>query len=539
MTLIQGKTGWIVIDPLLTEETAAAAFELATEKLGKRPIKAVIYTHSHVDHFGGVKGIVSEADVKSKKVQIIAPEGFLEEAVSENLYAGNAMGRRAAYMYGRGLQNSPTGNLGTGLGPATAIGTSGMIPPTKTVSKTGEKLTVDGIEIVFQMAPGTEAPSEMLFYFPQMKALCLSEDATATMHNLYTLRGAKVRSPHVWATALNTTLEMFGSKADVSFASHHWPRFGNAKVKEHLTKQRDMYKFINDQTLRLANQGFDAEEIAEKIKLPDSLGKEFYNRGYYGTLSHNVRATYQLYLGFYNGNPATLNKHSRVDAAKRYVSAMGGADKVLKMGREAFDKGDYRWTAEIVNHVVYADPNNKEAQKLQAATLEQMGFQAESGPWRDNYLTAASELRGKDKQPAPPFVDPGSLPLPMLADYIGLRLNPDKAANKTMKIGLMLNGTKEKKVLELNNSVVFGRKAMPGEKVDATYTLSSEDLGSIVSGTQSTDELQKNGKLKSEGSKRALNDLVSMLDNFDPAFNLVTPIEEKSAKDDRMASIEE
>ncbi|QDK45018.1 alkyl/aryl-sulfatase [Bdellovibrio sp. ZAP7] len=538
MTLIEGKTGWIVIDPLISSETAAAGLKLANEKLGQRPVKAVIYTHSHVDHFGGAAGVITAEDAKSKKIQVIAPEGLVEEAVSENLYAGNAMGRRAIYMYGAGIQNSSAGNLGTGLGPATSLGTSGLIPPNKTISKTGEKLTVDGIEIVFQMAPGTEAPSEMLFYFPQLKALCLSEDATSTMHNLYTLRGAKVRSPMVWANALTTTLDMFGSKADVSFASHHWPRWGNAKVIEHITKQRDMYKFINDQTLRLANQGYDAEEIAEKMELPDELAKEFYNRGYYGSLSHNVKATYQLYLGFYNANPATLHKHPRVEAGKRYVTAMGGAKKVLKIGREAFDKGDYRWAAEVVNHLVYAEPTNKEALRLQAASLEQMGFQAESGPWRDVYLSGAAELRGASKMPTMQFIDTRTLPLSMLIEYTGLHINPEKAQGKKMKIGLSLNNSKEKQVLELNNSVLNIRKMVPGEKVDATYTMSSEDFGSILGGMARSDDLQRNDKLKSDGKTKALDDLVATLDTFDPAFNLVTPVEEKNSKEDRMASAE-
>ncbi|WP_413560893.1 alkyl/aryl-sulfatase [Bdellovibrio sp. HCB209] len=536
MTLIEGKTGWIIIDPLISNEVAAAGLKLANEKLGKRPVKAVIYTHSHVDHFGGVGGVTNEAEVKAKKVQIIAPEGFMEEAISENLFAGNAMGRRAVYMYGRGLKNSPTENLGTGLGSATSNGTTGIIAPTKTITKTGEKMTVDGIEIVFQMAPGTEAPSEMLFYFPQMKALCLSEDATSTMHNLYTLRGAKVRSANVWSTALNTTLDMFGSKADVSFASHHWPRWGNGKVVEHLTKQRDMYKFINDQTLRLANQGYDAEEIAEKIKLPESLAKEFYNRGYYGSLNHNVKATYQLYLGFYNANPATLHKHPRTEAAKRYVTAMGGASKVLKNGREAFDKGDYRWTAEIVNHLVYAEPNNKEARRLQAAALEQLGFQAESGPWRDVYISGATELRGAPIFPTPPFIDTRTLPLAMLMEYTGLRLNPEKANGKSMKIGLTFNGSKEKHTLELNNSVVHVRKSMPNEEMDASYTMDYKDFASIMGGMQTFD--QRNEKFKSEGKTRALGDLAAMLDSFDPGFNLITPVEEKSKSDERMASAE-
>ncbi|MNJ96681.1 Metallo-beta-lactamase superfamily protein [compost metagenome] len=529
MTLIQGNTGWIIIDPLTSAETAAAGLQLANEKLGKRPIKAVIFTHSHIDHFGGVLGIVTDAEIKSKKVQIIAPVGFLAEAISENLYAGNAMARRAIYMYGSYIQNGPTGNLGTGLGPAVSNGTHTIAVPNKTITKTGEKMTVDGIEMVFQNAPGTEAPAEMLFYFPQLKALCLSEDATATMHNLYTLRGAKVRSPLVWANALNETLELFGDSAQVSFASHHWPRWGNAKIKEFITNQRDMYKFINDQTLKMANQGYDAEEIAEKLRLPDSLGKKFYNRGYYGSLSHNVRATYQLYLGFYNGNPANLHKHPRIEAGKRYVAAIGGANQVLKLGRNAFNKGDYRWTAELVNHLVYADPNNKEARELQAAALEQMGFQAESGPWRDVYLAGASELRDGVPQKAIPLVDTRTLPLAMLFDYTAIRLNADKAAGKRSVIAINTTDTKEKYILTLNNSVLFANKAQASDKADTTLTMTSKEAGELFGGFKSMDELRQSGGLKMSGKSGAVTDLLAMLDTFNPNFNLVTPVQPAKA----------
>jgi alkyl sulfatase BDS1-like metallo-beta-lactamase superfamily hydrolase len=509
--------------------------KLANEKLGNRPIKTIIFTHSHVDHFGGVLGIVTPEEIKSKKVEIIAPVGFMDEAVSENLYAGTAMARRAIFMYGSFIENSPIGNLGTGLGSAVSNGTHTIAVPHKIISKTGEKMTVDGVDIVFQNAPGTEAPAEMLFYFPQMKALCLSEDATSTMHNLYTLRGAKVRSPLVWANTLNETLHLFGDQVEVSFASHHWPRWGNTQVKEHIEKQRDMYKFINDQTLKMANQGYDAEEIAEKMKLPDSLGKEFFNRGYYGTLSHNVKATYQLYLGFYNGNPATLHQHPRVEAAKLYVSAIGGASKVLKIGRDAFNKGDYRWTAEIVNHLVYADPNNKEAKELQAAALEQMGFQAESGPWRDVYLTGASELRNGVPQKAIPLVDPRSLPLAMLFDYTAIRLNAEKANGKKSIIGVTVTDTNEKYTLTLNNSVLFATKSRPNEKFDSSISMKSADVNLVFSGLEKSDDLVKSGRMKVSGKSGAVNELVAMLDNFDLNFNLVTPVDSKPATPAGMA----
>lgn len=533
MTLIEGKSGWIVIDPLTSVETATAGMQLVNEKLGKRPISAVIFTHSHADHFGGVMGVLTAEDIRAKKIPIIAPEGFLDEAVSENLYAGNIMSRRATFMYGNYLPNNPSGNLGTGLGPGVSDGTHSIAVPTKLITKTGEKMNVDGMEVVFQMAPGTEAPSEMLFYFPQLKALCLSEDATSTMHNLYTLRGAKVRNPLVWSNALSKTLEMFGDQAEVSFASHHWPRWGNGKVRQHISDQRDMYKFINDQTLRLANQGYDAEEIAEQLKLPDSLGKKFYNRGYYGSLNHNVKATYQLYLGFYNGNPATLHQHPRVEAAKRYVQAMGGPSKVLKIGRDAFNKGDYRWTAEVVNHLVYANPTNKEALQLQASALEQLGFQAESGPWRDFYLTAAKELRDGKTNIAPPIMDPRSLPLAMLLDYTSLRINPEKANGKTIRLGVNTTDTNEKYSLILNNSVLVAGKAHPNEKFDSVLEVKSSELGKLFTGMESPEQIQKAGNLKISGRTQAINELVSMLDTFDDRFNLVTPVEQRKVPSDK------
>ncbi|QDK39194.1 alkyl/aryl-sulfatase [Bdellovibrio sp. NC01] len=525
MTLIEGKNGWIIIDPLTSVETAAAGLKLANEKLGARKVSAVIYTHSHVDHFGGVMGVLTPQEVKDKKIPIIAPEGFMEEAVSENLYAGNAMNRRATYMYGVGLDNNPKGNLGTGLGSGLSVGTRSIAEPNKLITKTGEKMTIDGVDIVFQMAPGTEAPSEMIFYFPQMKALCLSEDATSTMHNLYTLRGAKVRSPLVWSNALTTTLQMFGKDAEVSFASHHWPRWTNAKITQHIKDQRDMYKFINDQTLRLANMGYDAEEIAEKIKLPDSLGKKFYNRGYYGSLNHDVKATYQLYLGFYNGNPATLHEHPRVEVAQRYVKAMGGSAKVLKIGREAFNSGDYRWAAEVVNHLVYAEPKNKDARMLQAAALEQMGFQAESGPWRDVYLMGAKELRENKATYAPPLVDPTSLPLAMLMDYTALRMNPDKSKNKKMNFGVMNTDTKERMNVVVENSVLVAVPAGEKEKFDTMIEGNSAQLGKLFGGTAKAGEMQNSDSLKISGDRGAISDLVATLDNFDGAFNLVTPVE--------------
>jgi alkyl sulfatase BDS1-like metallo-beta-lactamase superfamily hydrolase len=527
MTLIEGNTGWIIIDTTTAAEVSAAGLKLANDTLGKRPVKAVIITHSHTDHFGGMLGVVSPEDIKSKRVQIIAPEGFLEESVSENLYAGNVMGRRARFSYGDGLPTSPTGSIGTGLGVNLSQGSIGIAPPTRTISRTGEKLTVDGLDIVFQNAPGTEAPSEMMFYFPQLKALCLSEDATYVMHNLYTLRGAKVRSPLVWANTLTQTLQLFGDKAEVAFASHTWPTWGNAQIKKFVTNQRDMYKFINDQTLRLANQGYNPAEIAERIKLPDALGKEFYNRGYYGSLKHNVKATYQLYLGFYDGNPATLDALPRTDSAKRYVEAMGGADNVLKLGRAAFDKGDYRWTAELVNYLVYADPTNKAARELQAAALEQLGFQAESATWRGFYLMGAHELRGGKVIGAAQMVDPRAIPVPMAVDYASTLINPDKANGLKKKIGLNVKNEKQTYTLALENSILLLGKPEAGEKLDGTLTLNGPQFGAIVNGNAKAADLARSGDIQATGDAAALDSIVALFDMPDQSFPLVTPIGSK------------
>jgi alkyl sulfatase BDS1-like metallo-beta-lactamase superfamily hydrolase len=527
MTFIRGKAGWIVIDTTSSMEVAAAGLKLLNDKVEKLPVTALIITHSHADHFGGMGGVLTPEQIKAGKTPIIAPEGFLEESVSENLFAGNVMGRRAAYMYSDGLERDAKGNVGTGLGGSLSAGTFAMLPPNKLITKTGEKMKVDGVDIEFQMAPGTEAPAEMLMFFPAFKAIHFAEDVTYNMHNLYTLRGAKVRSPIVWANALNTTLELFGDRAEVAMASHHWPTFGKDKIRDHVTKQRDMYKFINDQTLRLANEGYDAEEIAERIKLPETLSKEFYNRGYYGSLSHNVKATYQNYLGFFNGNPSTLNQHPRTVTAKRYVEAMGGADKVISTARKAFDKGDYRWSAELVNHVVYANPENRKAKDLLASSYEQLGYQAESATWRGFYLMGASELRHGIKIGSKSLVDVSKLPAPMVVDYVSTLLNPEETVGETKRIGLVLTDTKEKYTLTLGNSVLFLGKPQAEERLDSTYTMTSADFGRIISGSASSSELATAGTIKTTGEAGNLDEIASMLVHPDPMFPLVTPVKDK------------
>lgn len=527
MTLIAGDTGWIIVDATLSAEVAAAGLKLANEKLGARPVKAVIITHSHADHFGGVLGVTTLEAIKAGKTEVIVPEGFFEGAVSENLYAGNAMSRRARYSYNEFLDFGPTQAVGAGLSVPPSKGSITIAQATRTIRQTGETMTVDGLDVVFQSAPGTEAPAEMLFYFPQLKALCVAEDANYTMHNLYTLRGAKVRSARAWADTLNTTLEMFGNDVEVAFGPHTWPTWGNASIRAFLTKQRDMYKYINDQTLRLANQGYDAVEIANRIKLPAALDKEFYNRGYYGNLKQNVRGTYDFYLGYYNGNPVTLDPLPRTESARLYVQAMGGAAQVLKLGRAAFDQGNYRWCAELVNHAVYADPSNHAARELLAAALEQLGFQAESATWRSVYLSAAKELRAPDKPRvgAIRVINPARLPLPMAVDYAATLVDPAKADGKVRRLGLEVQGTGERYTLSLENSVLFLTKPRAGEKLDATMSLKASDFGRIVSGDAHATDLVRSGAIQATGNAAALDDIVAVLSYPDASFPLVTPVD--------------
>ena len=393
ITFVRTNSGWIVFDPLISPETAKAAYDLVTQHLGKRPIQAVIYSHSHVDHYGGVRGIVDEADVKSGKVQIIAPEGFTEHAVSENVIAGNAMGRRAVFMYGAVLPRNARGGVNGGLGMTTSSGSPTLILPTLDIKETGQVVEVDGVKMVFQMTPGTEAPAEMNTWFPQFKALWMAENTTNTMHNVLTLRGAQVRDPLKWATYIDETIDLYGGDVQVKFQSHHWPQWGNAGIVEYFGKQRDIYKYTHDQSVRLMNMGYTGEEISEMIKLPASLENEWSVRGYYGTLRHNSRAVYQRYMGWYNGNPSDLNNLPPEMVATRYVKAMGGEAEVIRKARESFEQSDYRWVAELMKHAVFANPSNTEAKNLLADAYEQLGYQAESGPWRSVYLQGAFELR--------------------------------------------------------------------------------------------------------------------------------------------------
>lgn len=527
ITFIEGDKGYIIIDPLISSETARAGLELMRAHRGDKPVTGVIYTHSHVDHYGGMKGVMSDEEIAKGEIPIIAPEGFMKEAVSENVLAGVAMGRRATYMYGALLPRGPKGHVDSGLGKTVSLGQVSLVPPNVHIQKTGDKLVVDGVEIIFQMTPDTEAPAEMNFYFPQMKALCMAENCSCHMHNIYTPRGAQVRDAKSWSYYIHEAIELYGDKTDVLFASHHWPRWGSDTAIAFLKKQRDMYKYVHDQTLRFANHGLTPTEIAEEIALPPTLAEEWYSRGYYGTLNHNAKAVYQRYLGWFDGNPANLHKLPPVEAGKRYVELAGGPDKLLAQVRAAFDKGDYRWAAEIGNHLVFADPSNADARHIQADALEQMGYQAESGPWRGFYLTAAMELRN----PRGPASGPGlagagqvrELPIEQLLDSLSVRLNGPKAGSTYMAFNLTLTDTKERYLLTLENAVLHHFKDREDKNADASIEIARNEFAQLVLGEKTLDDLVGAGTAKVSGNGKKMTELVAMFDYFNFWFEIAMP----------------
>ena len=526
VTFIQGDTGWIVLDPLISAETAKAAYDLVTENFGKKPIHAVIYSHSHVDHYGGVRGIVDEADVKSGKVKILAPEGFTEHAISENVIAGNAMSRRAIYMYGALLPRNPEGGVNGGLGQTTSTGTATLIVPTDIITKTGEKVSIDGVDMVFQMTPGTEAPAEMNTFFPQFKAMWMAENTTNTLHNILTLRGAVVRDALKWANHIDETIDLYGDGTEVKFQAHHWPMWGHDKIIDYWKKQRDLYKYIHDQSVRLMNEGYTGVEISNMVKLPPELDQEWYNRGYYGTVKHDTRAVYQRYMGFYDGNPTTLDQLPPEEAAKKYVEYMGGPAAIMQKAKVDFDKGEYRWVAEALKQVVFADPTNKEGKDLLADAYEQMGYQAESGPWRSVYLQGAYELR--NGVPTGGGVDTASpdtikaMPPDMLFDYLGVRLNGPKAAGKVIKLNVDLTDIGKTYSLIVENGVLnYSQKPVDG--ADAHLTLTKDTLDNIQLKQITIDQAMESGSIKIDGKKEAFTDFLGLLDTFPFWFNIVTP----------------
>lgn len=532
MTIIEGDSGLIIIDPLVSAEVAAAGLALYYQHVpqpgsGNRPVTAVIYTHSHHDHYAGVLGVTSVAEVAAGKVAVLAPEGFLEAAVSENVFAGNAMNRRALYMYGALVPPGPKGQVDIGLGKFISAGTSGLIPPTDLIKATGEKRTLDGVEIEFQMAPGTEAPAEMLLYFPQLKALCAAEDATHTLHNIYTLRGAKARDANLWWKALDLAIDLYSNRTEVLFAQHHWPRWGQDSVNLFLANQRDGYKYLHDQTLRLANLGYTPIEISEMVTFPENLAKQWYLRDYYGTISHDVKAVYQYYLGWFDGNPANLNPLTPVEAGKRYVEMMGGAEAMLANAQKYYDKGEYRWVAQVLNHLVFAQPDNVKAKHLLADALEQLGYQAESGPWRGFYLTGAQELRsgviGADITSIISADIISAMTPEMILDFTGAHLNPERSAGKTLALNWRQPGVNNVYAITVNNSVVGYKKGAPHVAPAATITADNVDFMELVMQAVTLDDALEKGLIKIEGDTTAIKEFFGMMDQFPLMFNIVTP----------------
>lgn len=525
MTIIVGNSGWIIVDPLTSRETAEAALALARRHLGEAPIRVVIFTHSHIDHFGGVEAIVSADDVAAGRVRIIAPARFVDEATSENVLAGIAMARRATFMYGSNLERSPFGHVDTGLGKEPARGTFAILPPTDLVDRTPQPMEIDGVRFVFQYTPESEAPAEMMFYLPDAKALCGAELVSHTMHNLYTLRGAKVRDALKWSGYIDEAMQLFGD-AEVVFASHHWPTWGNDEVLRYLAAQRDTYKFIHDQTLRLANAGLTPREIAEALELPEALRKTFASRGYYGTLKHNAKGVYQWYFGWYDGNPANLDPLPPVEEARRYVEYMGGSAAILERARESYAAGEYRWVATVLNHVVFAEPSSTAARELLAQTYDQLGYQAESGPWRDVYLTAALELRqGTDQAPVD-LASAGDLlrhmPLERYFDSMAARLDGGKAAEKNITVNFTFTDLDASFVVRVANGVLNYRRADPDPDADAGMRMTREFWLRLVVGDAGLREMIFSDELEVTGSRLKLLAFFSLLDRSQGGFPIVT-----------------
>ena len=527
MTLVRGESGWIIIDPLTSSETSRAGLALANKHLGERPVVAVIHTHSHSDHFAGVLGVITREQAASGEMPILAPMDYVKEALSENVLAGNVMVRRATYMYGNLLPPSPTGFVTTGLGAALSMGTTSFVLPNDIIRETGETRVLDGIEIEFQMTMGTEAPAEMVFYFPRFKALCMSEICSHHLHNVYTPRGAQVRDALAWAEQINESMQLFGGRLELEFASHHWPIWGRDAVIQYMAKQRDLYKFIHDQTLRLANHGYTKEEIAEQLELPTSLGREFYNRDYYGTLHANAKAVYVKYLGFFDGNPATLHPLPPVAAAERYVEYMGGADVIVSRAKEDYDKGGYRWVAEVLNHLVMSDPEHIKGRALLADTLEQLGYQSESAPWRNFYLCGALELReglpgGSSYAPSAGMA--AAIPLKYLYQIMAVRLNAKKADGLILRINLNFTDG-EPTLLWIENSVLHAFTGRMSDTAAATLTISELDFKLMMAGQKDGATLLAEGRLTIDGDTTALTQLAGLFDRFARRFPIVTPRE--------------
>ncbi|MGL4367939.1 MAG: alkyl/aryl-sulfatase [Brevinemataceae bacterium] len=521
ITFIRGSRGWIIVDPLTSIESARKAVELFRKHKGNDPITGVILTHSHLDHFGGIKGVVSNENMSG--VAIVAPEHFFEEAISENLLAGNVMGRRASYMYGNLLSKDEKGTIDAGLGKGIPVGNPSILRPTQIISKDYQKYTIDGIEFEFLMAQNTEAPAEFMFYIPKYRAASSAEVINHTLHNLSTLRGAKTRNSLLWTESIEKTKQFFNNKVDVLFGSHHWPTWGQENIDEFLNNHGDLYRYIHDQTLRFANMGYTVLEIPEKIQIPKSLSQEFYNRGYYGSINHDIKAVYDFYFGaWWDGNPANLYKHQPEEVAKRYIDFMGGENKVVRMAQKSYSQGDYRWVVEVLNHVIFANPKNQKARNLSADAMEQLGYQSESAVWRAYFLTGALELRnGVQDLPTPKTSSSDmiqSLPISEFFKYLAVRLNPEKADNKNIVVKLVIDNNSY--LVQVENSVLKFRKSQvynPDIKIEMTRNT----LNQILLKEVKIEELIGTDVQVNDAQK--FKEFIQLFDEFEFWFNIVLP----------------
>jgi alkyl sulfatase BDS1-like metallo-beta-lactamase superfamily hydrolase len=542
ISFIKSKTGWIVFDPLTAAETARAALKFINEKLGERPVVAVVYSHSHADHFGGVRGVVDEADVRSGKVKVIAPVEFMDHAVSENVYAGNAMSRRLFFQYGVLLPASPFGHVDQSIGKNVAAGNLGLIEPNVIIEDRIEELTVDGVKMIFQNTPGTEAPAEMNTYFPDLKAFWAAENITGTIHNIYTLRGALVRDALEWSKQVNQALYLFGQKAEVMFASHSWPRWGNDRVQEVMRGQRDMYAHLNNQVLHLANQGVTINQIHNVYEVPKSQQEQWYARGYHGSFEHNSRGVLNRYLGYWDGNPTTLIPLSPEDSAPLYVEMMGGAKKIIAKGKELYDQGKYRYAQEILNKLVYTEPQNQEAKDLLADNFEQIGYQQESPSVRNSFLAAAYELRsGIPEGASPKTAGPDmvrAMTTDLFLDFLGIRMDSKKAEGMKFKINLVTPDNDEKFVVEMSNAALTNIEGYQAADADLTITINRSDLETVMMGAAKFDDQIKNGKAKLKGNRDVYAQLKSTLVQFELGFEMMPGTKEADAKEPDMNPFE-
>jgi alkyl sulfatase BDS1-like metallo-beta-lactamase superfamily hydrolase len=527
MTLIEADTGVIVVDTLTSIEGARAAMELYFEKRGRRKVSAVIFTHTHTDHWGGARGVLDDAMLASGSVPVIAPNLFMEHAVSENIIAGPAMLRRAQYQFGPFLAKGPRGQVDCGLGKSMAAGSVALLRPTDLIMETGDKRTIDGLEFEFQMAPNSEAPAEMHFFIPRYRLLNLAENCTHNFHNLLPFRGADVRDALAWSKYLGEALQMWGGKADAMCGQHHWPVWGVERIDTMIRQQRDLYKFAHDQTIRLMNHGLTATEIAEVIKLPASLDGAWHARGYYGHIRHNVKAIYQKYLGWYDANPVNLDPLPPVEAGKKYVEYMGGADAILGRAHKDFAKGEFRFVAQAVSHLVFAEPDNQAARAMLSDTFEQLGYAAESATWRNVYLFGAQELRqGMPKaQPRPPMPREtlAALRTSQLWDVLGVRLNGPKAEGKRIVLNWSFTDTSESFILNLENCALTYIEGTLADAADAGFTLARGTLDEVIAKQTTFPEAVGSGKIKFTGNPMRLGELMALMDEFPRMFEIVEP----------------